>query len=114
MNVRVALLVGLAACALAAEPADPQAAADERYVTGLDAYQRAVAADGLGRGDDARALLQEARAALDAAIAGYRLVLARDPGREAAQRRMLDAAAVGRPCCGRRSLFVAYGVPVAR
>lgn len=110
--MRAALLAVFAAlaCALAAEPADPQAAADERYATGLDAYQRAVAADGVGRGDDARALLQEARAALDAAIAGYRLVLERDPGREAAQRRMLDAAAIGRPCCGRRSLFIAYGV----
>jgi hypothetical protein len=104
----LAALVPMAAAALAAEPAALLADAD--YVSGLDAYERAVAADAIGRGDDAGRLLREARASLDAAIAGYRAALAADPGRDDARRRLAESLAVGRPCCGKRSLWVAYGV----
>lgn len=103
----LALLLAVAV-ASTAEPAPLPADAD--YVAGLDAYERALAADGLGRGEDARRLLREARTRLDAAIVGYRAALTLDPGREDAQRRLVEALAVGRPCCGRRSLWVEHGL----
>ena len=102
----LAALLMLAAVVGAAEPL----AADGEYVAGLDAYERAVAADALDRRFDAGQLLRAARARLDAAIAGYRVAMAADPGRDDVQRRLREALAVGKPCCGRRSLWVEYGV----
>jgi len=104
--IGLAALVLTAAVAVAVEPS----AADADFVAGLVAYERAVAADGLGRDADALRLLREARSKLDAAISGYRAVLAANDGREDAQRRLVDAIAVGTPCCGKRSLWMVYGV----
>ena len=106
--IRLAVLVTVTVVAFAAEVVP--LAADADYAAGLDAYERALAADALDRRDDAGRLLRTARARLDAAIAGYRAALAVDPTRDEAQRRLTDAIAAGKPCCGRRSLWVEYGV----
>ena len=73
-------------------------------------FSATEAADALDRRADAGRLLRTARARLDAALAGYRAALAVDPTRDEAQRRLTDAIAAGKPCCGRRSLWVEYGV----
>lgn len=104
--IRLAALLWMAAVAGAAEPL----AADADYAAGVDAYERALAADAFACRDDAGRLLRAARARLDAAIAGYRAAIAADPTRDAAQRRLSEALAVGKPCCGRRSLWVEYGL----
>ena len=104
--IRLAALLWVAAVAVAAEPL----AADADYAAGLDAYERALAADALDRRDDAGRLLRAARGRLDAAISGYRSAFAADPTRDDAQRRLREALAVGKPCCGGRSLWVDYGV----
>ena len=105
--IRAAALLLAGSLAIAADAALP---ADGDFVAGLDAYERAAAADALGRGEDAGRLLREARLRLDAAIAGYRAVLATDSGRDQVQRRLGEALTVGKPCCGQRSLWEAYGV----
>lgn len=100
----VAGLLGLALIA-SAPPA-----ADADYVAGCEAYERALAADAIDRSGDAL-LLREARVKLAAAIAGYRATLAADPAHDDARRRLGEATAVGKPCCGRRSLWIVYQVP---
>jgi len=108
----MALAAALAAEAPPADPATPAgiAAADLAYEQGNAAYQRALAAEGLGRDSEVPALLREARSKLRAAIAGYTAALDQDPQRREIGARLQAASEVGSSCCGRPSVWERYGI----
>ncbi len=109
--MRIMLLMVLAAAAMAVDTT----AADRAYGEGLVAFERGLAAHALKDAETAKRELTIARAALDDAINRYRaLISGSGVVLPDAERRLGDALATGRACCGRESLWKRYGVGEAR
>ncbi|HYE05968.1 MAG TPA: hypothetical protein VEL07_10675 [Planctomycetota bacterium] len=110
--MRIVLLMVLATSAMAVDAtAADTTAADRAYGEGLAAYERGLAAHALKDTETATSELTAARAALDDAISRYRaLISTSGTVLPDAERRLGDALAVGRACCGRESLWKRYAV----
>jgi len=113
-SVRALLIALIAVIAGTVAGADPAALLARDAARDLDAgraaFVRADAADIVGDETAATAALRQARRQLASAMAHCRAVLAAAPDDTTAQDVLAAAAAVGRTCCGRQSLWERYGV----
>ncbi len=107
--MRIVLLMVIAATTMAVD----STTADRAYGEGLAAYERGLAAHALKDDETAKRELICARAQLDDAIRRYRaLISTSGTVLPDAERRLGDALAIGRACCGRDSLWKRYGIAV--
>ncbi len=107
--MRLLVLLMLGAAGMAADAGTTLA--DRAYGEGLAAFERGQAAHALKDEATAKRELLTARRELDDAIARYRaLISGSGVVMPDAERRLGDALATGRPCCGRESLWQRYGV----